>query len=103
MTEQPPVTPENPTDGGEGNPPTPAEQQAALLQQQVGDAQQPLSYADNVLYAQALYAQPAWVVAAVFQSGNLDPSVPHLQSEVQQAIDIMLATPDNSFGTEVTP
>jgi len=103
MTEQPPVTPENPQDSGAGTPPTPTEQAADATQQQVQQVQQPLSYADHVLYAQALYAQPSWVVSAVFESGSLDPSTTHLQAEVQQAIDVMMRTPDNSFGTEVTP
>lgn len=104
MTEQPPVTPENPTDsGGDITPPTPTEQAADQTAQQTQQAQQSLNYADHVLYAQALYQQPAWVVAAVFQAGHLDQSQMHLQSEVQQAIDQMMMTPDNSFGTEVTP
>jgi len=99
MTEQPPVTPENPQDTGTST----TEQDANATQQQVQQAQQALSYADHVLYAQALYEQPSWVVSAVFESGALDPSTTHLQAEVQQAIDVMMRNPDNSFGTEVTP
>jgi hypothetical protein len=80
MTEQPPVVPENPTDSGSGQPPTPTEQQQAETNQQV-QAQTPLSASDHELYAQALYGQPAFVVHAVFSSG----------------IDEMMQEPDKTF------
>lgn len=103
MTEQPPVVPEDPTDDGSGQPPTPTEQQQAETQQQV-QTQTPLSASDHEVYAQALYGQPAFVVHAVFSSGKLDPNGPMCtQAQVQAAIDEMMATPDSTFATEVTP
>jgi hypothetical protein len=102
MTEQPPVTPENPQDTGAGTPPTPTEQQAAQTQQQTAEVTQPLGYADHVLYAQALYQQPSWVVAAVFTSGKLDQSQTYLPTAVQSAINEMMMVPDTTFTPETT-
>ena len=100
MTENPPVNPENPQDsGGDVTPPTPTEQSAAETQQQV-QTQTPLSASDHIVYANALYQQPSWVVESVFVAGNLDRNQMHTQAEVQGAIDAMMATPDTSFEVE---
>ena len=97
MTEQPPVTPDNPEDSGESAPPTPTEKQEAQAQQQV-QLQTPLSAADHEVYSQALYGQPAFVVNAVFSSGKLDShGTMYTQAQVQQAIDEMMQEPDKTF------
>jgi hypothetical protein len=102
MTEQPPVTTDNPTDGGQGAPPTPTEQQAEQTQQQTTEVTEPLGYADHTLYAQALYQQPSWVVAAVFTSGKLDQTQKYLPTAVQSAINEMMMVPDTTFTPEAT-
>lgn len=103
MTEQqPPVTPDNPVDSGQGTPPTPTEQQAAQTQQEV-QIQTPLTPAEHRTYAQALYQQPAFVVDSVFASGKLDPNGTYTQGEVQQAIDQMMMEPDKTFQPEEAP
>lgn len=100
MSEQPPVTPEDPQDSGDDvTPPTPTEQNAAQTQNEV-QVQSPLSMNDHVTYAQALYQQPSWVVESIFVSGSLDRTKQYTQSEVQGAIDAMMATPDTTFEQE---
>lgn len=101
MTEQPPVTP---TDTGTQTTTTGTEDQA---QGTAGEVQQqtPLTPAEHVTYAKALYDQPGFVVDSVFQSGKLDPKAgPYTQAQVETAINEMMAEPDKSFDVpEVQP
>lgn len=64
-------------------------------------AQQEFAYTDHILYAQALYQQPSWVVESVFGPGGLDPAVKTTPATVQTYITQMMQTPDKSFEVEV--
>lgn len=102
MTQTPPVTPEDPVDGGQGAPPTPTDQSAQQTEQEVA-TQTPLLYADHRTYANALYEQPVWVIDAVFASGYLQPPTDAFtQAQVQSAIESMMAVTDNQFADTTT-
>lgn len=101
MTEQPPVTPENPEDSGEDlTTPTQTEQGAAKAAQQAAISSTEYSMADHLTYAQMIYEQPAWVVEAMFQSGTLDPNQKYTPAQVQAAMDQALAQTDKQFVEE---
>lgn len=98
MTEQPPVTPEEPVDNGEDvTPPTQTEKDAEKTAQQTEIASTEYSAADHHTYSMMMYQQPAWVVDAVFASGQLDPNQKHTPGQVQAAIDSMMAASDKQF------
>ena len=93
MTEQPPVTPENPQDTGEDiTPPTQTEKDAQAVARAADLAATEFSAADHRTYSMALYNQPGWIVDSVFSSGTIDPNTKHTQAEVQAAIDAMMNT-----------
>ena len=101
MTEQPPVTPENPQDSGENvTPPTPTEKEAQAAARAVDLASTEFSASDHKTYSMALYSQPSWIIDALFASGQLDAEGTHTQAQVQAALDTMMATPDKSFEVE---
>lgn len=100
MTEQPPVTPENPVDSGQGTPPTPTEKEAQATARAVDLASTEFNASDHKTYSMALYNQPSWIIDALFASGQLDAEGTHTQAQVQAALDTMMATPDTSFEVE---
>jgi hypothetical protein len=103
MTGTPPNISDNPQDNGEGPSPTQAEKDAQAAARQTELTSTPLGYADHRLYSMPLYNQPAWVIDAVFASEYLEQDAQYTQSQVQGAIDQMMAVPDNQFATEETP
>jgi hypothetical protein len=101
MTEQPPVTSENPQDsGGDATPPTQTQKDAEATARAVDLASTQFSASDHKTYSMALYNQPSWIIDALFASGTIDPNATHTQAEVQGALDQMMATPDKSFEVE---
>jgi hypothetical protein len=97
MTETPPVTPDNPTDGGQSAPPTQTDKNAAATQQEVTQQSTAYSYADHRTYSNAMYGQPVWVVDAVFSTDALDTNQQYTTATVQAAIDSMMATTDKQY------
>jgi hypothetical protein len=101
MTEQPPVTPENPEESGEDlTTPTQTEQDAAKAAQLAEIQSTEYSMSDQLTYAQMIYDQPAWVVEAMFQSGTLDPNQKYTPGQVQAAMDNALQETDKQFVEE---
>jgi hypothetical protein len=103
MTGTPPNISDNPQDSGEGPSPTQVEKDAQAAARQTELTATPLGYADHRLYSMPLYNQPSWVIDAVFASEYLEQDAQYTQSQVQGAIDQMMAVPDNQFPTEETP
>lgn len=80
-------------------PAEPAQQTAPEIPPEI--AQQEFAYSDHRLYSNALYAQPVWVVDAVFGTGVLDQNAKYKPADVQTAIDQMMLQEDKQFA-EVT-